>query len=364
MSISVETKQSTLEALRSSEGYFHRVQRLTPTRFWINNPTREEVEWAIAAGAISCTCNPSYSMKMIQGESQAYVLAVIDRVIREVPDDQEAADLIQQKLINEILEGFLPLYREHPGVQGFVSIQGNPLLDDDPHAIVEEALRYSKLGENFIAKIPATEAGLQAMESLISEGVPIIATEIMGVPQLVHTCELYARISRASGKFPPFYLTHITGIFDNHIKEAAKHSGVNISSDYLWQAGSIVARRQYEIWEERDYPGIILGGGARGLQHFTEFVGSKMHITINWNGTASELIAQNPPVVDRMKTIPTQHVVEELLEKIPDFAKAYLEDGLSVKEFKEFGPVQRFRESFIRGWTFLLSTIRYRRTLV
>jgi transaldolase len=204
---------------------------------------------------------------------------------------------------------------------------------------------------------------LTAIERLIPEGVPIIATEIMGVAQLVHTCELYLRISRSCGQSPPFYLTHITGIFDNHVKEMVRRNGTNIPADYVWQAGAIVARRQYEIWRERQYPGIILGGGARGLHHFTEFVGSEMHITINWNGTADKLIAEDPPVVERMSTIVSKRVVDELLEKIPDFAKAYLEDGLSVQEFKGFGPVQRFRESFIQGWTFLLSTIRYRRTL-
>ena len=47
------------------EPYFRRVTELTPSRFWINNPTPPEAEWAIAAGATGCTCNPSYTQKMI-----------------------------------------------------------------------------------------------------------------------------------------------------------------------------------------------------------------------------------------------------------------------------------------------------------
>ena len=44
-----------------AKGYFHRLHQETPTRLWINNPTLEEADLAIEAGAISCTTNPSYS---------------------------------------------------------------------------------------------------------------------------------------------------------------------------------------------------------------------------------------------------------------------------------------------------------------
>ena len=36
----------------SKMNYFHRVQKLTPTKFWINNPTREEADWALKECAI------------------------------------------------------------------------------------------------------------------------------------------------------------------------------------------------------------------------------------------------------------------------------------------------------------------------
>ena len=39
-------------------GYFHRVNEQTPTRFWINNVTRKEAHMAIEAGACGCTQNP------------------------------------------------------------------------------------------------------------------------------------------------------------------------------------------------------------------------------------------------------------------------------------------------------------------
>ncbi len=47
-------------------GYFHRVHRHSPTKFWINNPTPTEARTAIEAGAVGCTNNPSYSFKMLE----------------------------------------------------------------------------------------------------------------------------------------------------------------------------------------------------------------------------------------------------------------------------------------------------------
>jgi len=189
----------------------------------------------------------------------------------------------------------------------------------------------------------------------------MIATEVMGISQAICICEMYKSVSTKCGKYPPFYVTHITGIFDEHLQNVVKKDNIDISPDILWQAGSIVARKQYKILKDKAYPGIMLGGGARGLHHFTEMVGADMHITINWKGTADKLIELDPPVVYRMFNPAPQHVIDELFKKIPDFKKAYLEDGLNVEEFAGFGPVNLFRTQFINGWNYLLKTIKERR---
>ena len=44
----------------------------------------------------------------------------------------------------------------------------------------------------------------------------------------------------------------------------------------------------------------FIGGGARGLHHFTELVGGDVNLTINWVGTADALLEQNPPVISRI----------------------------------------------------------------
>lgn len=348
-----------------SDQYFHRVHTLSPTRLWINNPTPDEARKAIAAGAINCTTNPTYAANQLgKEETKAEALSIVQQAVLETADDHMAADLVQQRLVKRILEIFWPLYEKQPGKEGFVSIQGDPFADTNPQHIIDEVLRYRSLGQNFIAKIPVTKAGLLAIEALLMENLPIIATEIMSLAQAVAVCELYQRISRLSGQHPPLFVTHITGIFDQHLKQVVEQENIDISDDLLWQAGCIVARKQYRIFKERNYPGIMLGGGARGLQHFTEMVGGDLHITINWKGTADTLIETNPPVVYRMDTPTPQFVIDELLEKVPDFRKAYNEDGLAVEDFETYGPVTLFRSMFCKGWQTLLDTVKAQRALI
>jgi len=198
------------------------------------------------------------------------------------------------------------------------------------------------------------------MEYLISQDVPLNATEIFGINQAVVLCETYQKASRKYGKAPQLYISHIAGIYDDYLQNEVKEEAIKISPDVLWQAGLAVARKLYQIMEERHYPGIFVAGGARGLHHFTEMVGGKVCCTINWEGTADRLIEQDPPVVYRLFNPVPQKVVDELMEKLPDFKRGYLENGLEVDEFEEFGPVNLFRSIFINSWNRVLNLIRER----
>ena len=90
-------------------------------------------------------------------------------------------------------------------------------------------MRFRKLSPNFITKIPCTAAGLKAFEKLIPENMPIIATEVFAMAQAIEVCELYQRVSQRCGKHPPFYVTHISGIFDECLAKTAEREGIKVS---------------------------------------------------------------------------------------------------------------------------------------
>jgi transaldolase len=341
-----------------AESYFLRLAHESPTEFWINNPTREQADLAIGQGATGCTNNPSFSQKMIDHPTEgSYALKVMDETIRAVNQAQDVIAEYQRRLVKPICEKFLPVYRRGSERKGFVSIQGDPLHEEDPDAIIREALENRKLSPNICCKIPTTQSGLQAIQYLVGKGVPLNATEIFGIHQAVVLCETYQEASRKYGQAPVLYISHIAGIYDDYLQEVVRKDNIDISPDVLWQAGLAVARKLYKIMEDRHYPGIFVAGGARGLHHFTEMVGGKVCCTINWEGTADRLIEQDSPVVYRLFNPVPQKVIDELIEKLPDFKRGYEEDGLAIEEFEDFGPVQLFRNSFIKSWKRVLGLI-------
>jgi transaldolase len=341
--------------------YFDRVTAETSTKMWINNPSGIEMEKGIAAGAINCTTNPAYCSKLLDSDPD-YIRNVMDEVIRETSDHDMAADCVYQEASARVMARFLPLYEESQGVCGYVTMQGDPRQDEDTEATVRAALRYRELGRNFMAKIPVILGGMEAIEACVEEDIPVCATEVFSMAQAIEICDLYQRAAERTGNHPPFYVTHITGIFDEYLGKVAKREGIQISPEVLSQAGCALARREYRMLKERGYETIMLGGGARGTHHFTEMVGGDVHVTINWS-TAQELIEADGAVVSRIGVETPQSVIDELIDKFDDFRKAYYEDALSVEEYAEYGPVQLFRNAFLKGWYLLLAEVSARRHL-
>ena len=340
-----------------SKSYFHRVHEQTATRFWINNVTREEADLALDAGAVGCTQNPSYTWKMMQRENELpHVLKLLKPILAEEPDDTQALVKLQRALVSDIAAHFMPLYEQSGHRLGYVSIQGDP-FHEDADTIIRCARYNAKGSPNIMAKVPVTEEGLKAIRVLLAEGIAINATEVMAVRQALDVCDVYNEVCSSMEKPPVVYFSHITGIFDEYLKNYVKENKVDISPDSLWQAGMAVAKKTYKMAKERAPRVGFIGGGARGLHHFTEMVGADAVVTINWVGTADKLIEQDPVVVQRFFMPVADNVLDECVEKLPDFKKGYFINDIAPSEYEEFGPVVLFRSQFESAWKNALNFI-------
>ena len=330
--------------------YFHRVQAQTATKFWINNVTREEADLAIEAGAYGCTQNPSYTWKMISNKKEEdHVKELLLPILKEEPDDTEALVKLQCALVADIAQHFMPIYEKTGHKFGYVSIQGEP-FHEDAETIIRCARYNTKALPNLMAKVPVTEEGLKAIRVLLAEGIAINATEVMAVKQALDVCDIYNEVCSSMEKPPVVYFSHITGIYDQYLKEYVKTNSVDISPDTLWQAGMAVAKKTYHMCKTRCPQVGFIGGGARGLHHFTEMVGANAVVTINWVGTAANLIEEDPVVVQRFDTPVPESVIDELVEKLPDFEKGYFVHKIKPCEYEDFGPVVLFRSQFESAW--------------
>jgi transaldolase/glucose-6-phosphate isomerase len=89
----------------------------------------------------------------------------------------------------------LPLYEKTNGEDGFVSIEVNPQLARDTRATLREASRLWEVVNrpNVMIKIPATQAGIPAIEQAIAQGINVNITLIFSLERYADVMEAYIR---------------------------------------------------------------------------------------------------------------------------------------------------------------------------
>jgi transaldolase/glucose-6-phosphate isomerase len=90
---------------------------------------------------------------------------------------------------------FLPLYEGTNGGDGFVSIEVNPELADDTEGTIREVVKLwdAVNRPNVMIKIPATQAGIPAIERAITEGINVNVTLIFSLDRYAEVMEAYLR---------------------------------------------------------------------------------------------------------------------------------------------------------------------------
>ena len=145
---------------------------------------------------VGVTSNPTIFQKaMAAGDAyDDQMRAVLERetdpkevfLALAVSDVQRACDLLRPTWDRARPDG---------GRDGWVSIEVDPNLAADTDGTLAEAVRLSRAVDrpNVFVKIPATEAGLPAIEEAIARGIPINVTLIFSLERHRQVCEAYLR---------------------------------------------------------------------------------------------------------------------------------------------------------------------------
>jgi len=344
-----------------SKNYFQDLKK-SDGAYWINNPTLEEMKLSLEQGAVSGTTNPAFCSRLATAERE-HLIEIIDDVLQSETDIEKAANIVYQKATKYFMDAFMGVYEESGGEFGYVTIQSDPRFDECKEHIIADVEVCRKLSPNYMAKIPMIVGSVDAIEYCLENNIPVCVTEVFAISQMIHSCELYEKVAERTGNRPPYFVTHITGIFDEYFEKIVKRDNIDIAPEILHQAGLIIARKQYRLMKERGYPGIVLGGGARRMDHLTGMMGGDAHVTINWS-TVVEVMESPVELSDEVHKDAAAEVIEELRAKLSDFRKAYDDDGLTFEEFAEFGPVQLFRNAFLKGWYTLLAEVAGRKNVL
>lgn len=141
-----------------------------------------------ADGLRGVTSNPSIFQKAI-GAGDDYDDAVRTLVETRNPDAGQLFEALAIEDIQEAADQLRGVYDETEGRDGFVSLEVSPYLANDTEGTVEEGLRLWRQVErpNLMVKVPATPAGLPAIQRLTASGVNVNVT-------LLFAQEVYAQV--------------------------------------------------------------------------------------------------------------------------------------------------------------------------
>ena len=169
-------------------------------------------------------------------------------------DIQKAADILRH------------LY--DAGDDGYVSIEVDPFLCDDAEATVTEGRRLHKSinRPNVMIKVPATQAGYSAMETLASEGIAVNATLIFSLEQALNCARAFERASHKASV--DTVISVFVSRIDRAIDETLRLAGVETG-----QMGILNAADIYNLVEALGVPKCRVLFASTGVKG-SEFRGS------------------------------------------------------------------------------------------
>jgi transaldolase len=350
--------------MKSYKSLLHETVSTTETDYWNDSCSVKELTYAIEHGAVGATTNPTIVMNVLKSEMHLWHDR-IKEIISQNPTWNEN-DVMWQIFEEVAVHGaglLKPVFDQHIGLKGRLSIQTNPLSYRNAQAISDQAVYYSTLAPNMQVKIPVTKAGIKAIEDATYRGVNINATVSFTVPQALAVAEAVDRGLRRredegldTSSMRPV-CTIMVGRNDDWMRVYAAKENINITPEAFKWAGIATFKKAYQLYQERGYRTRLLAAAYRNLYHWSALIGGDVILTIpyTWQLKINE---SGIEVKERMNDPVNPDYVEELYEKLVEFRKAYDEEGLSIDDFDNYGASVRTLRGFIGSVHDLAGMIR------
>ena len=224
----------------------------TPTDIWNDSCAVDELEYAIAFGAVGATSNPTivhdvWKKDPAHWRARARDIAEANREWTEV--DIAWAVVEEMSLTGaKLLE---PTFVRHGGRKGRLSMQTNPTFWRSPDRMLDQGVHFASLAPNIIVKFPATAVGIEVMEEATYRGVNVNCTVSFSVAQAVAAGEAVERGLRrreAEGlrvdDMGPV-ITIMMGRLEDWLRTLTERDGIVCDPDALPWSGVAVFKRAY-----------------------------------------------------------------------------------------------------------------------
>jgi transaldolase len=201
-------------------------------RDYLEGEFKELISKKIINGA---TSNPAIFKNAILN-SDAYITQLESLGDKGAKEKYEAVAIYDIAKAADILRG---LY--DAGDDGYVSIEVDPFFCDDAKATIAEGRRlYASINRpNVMIKVPATEAGYEAMEALSAEGIPVNATLIFKKEQALACAEAFKKGVAAYGKKVDTVISIFVSRVDRALDKTLAENGIEVALTGIYNSAMI-----------------------------------------------------------------------------------------------------------------------------
>lgn len=234
----------------------------TGTKLWLDSIDPDLVRSNWDTGATGATSNPIIVADLL---ATGRFDAEIEAMVRRGLSDNDIAWQMTDKLVRDAQQVFLPAWEWTGGNDGYVSFEVDPLLED-PEVNMAHAKRvseYVRLGcewatghRNRMIKVPATPAGLDAIEDLVAAGVTVNVTLIFTSRQYRLAREAVWRGAQRRKDLDAF--KSVYSIFVSRLDVYTEKAVPELSPAAQGMVGILNAKRIWaenqEFWAERATP--------------------------------------------------------------------------------------------------------------
>jgi transaldolase len=232
------------------------------TKLWLDSIDPDLVKANKAEGATGATSNPIIVSDLIKTGRFDRDIA---RLVSEGLTDEEVAWRLTDMLVRQAQDEFLPVWQQTKGNDGYVSFELDPLIEDLalnlPHD--ERVKRYIELGKKWSAghknrmiKVPATPAGLGALEELCAAGVTLNVTLIFSPRQYEAARDAIWRGAQRRADRTGF--KSVYSIFVSRVDVYTEKHVPTLSADAQGLVGIVNAkhiwRQNRQFWADKNLP--------------------------------------------------------------------------------------------------------------
>lgn len=333
------------------------------TDIWMDSCGEEELNYGLERGISGATSNPTIICGVIAKELSQWEPR-IKQLAQENPKATE--DDLAWMLMYEISalrsKKLLPVFRANKGKKGRLSTQTNAKYYRNCERLLTQVMEIHSLSENMQVKMPASQAGIQAMEEATYRGVSINATVSFTVAQAVAVAEAVERgLARRRAEGLPVeemspVCTLMIGRTDDWLRSWADKENIVVDPECMDWSGIAVIKKAYGIYKSRGYTTRLLMAACRNHYHWSQLLGGDLCMTINY-GWQKKLNGCSIPVEAHIDDPVPQKYMDQL-NTLSEFHKSYDEDGMAPEEFVNYGGFRNTLNGFLASYDDLTHIIR------